>query len=151
MKFRWNLDKVLDIRKKQEQLLKTELFEVTQKQVNMQQKIMLEEMEIRSAALRIKEMPPYQRMEMQRGFLSYSFGVKSRIDRLKDELKKIEKQRQEKLKENIIARKNRKALEKLRQTEFEKFVADQNKKELDMLDDITNTKTAREKLEMLEV
>ncbi len=146
MRFKWNLQKVLDVRKTQEQILKSELFKLTQQQLNIQQKIILLQMQIRTSASKLKALPFEQRISNQSSFLSFSFKIENDIESFNNKLQEMEKQKQKKLQEHIQARKSRKSLEKLKEKKYQEFMYRQNKAELNFLDDLVNTKSARERM-----
>ena len=146
MKFNWNLQKILEIRRKQEAALKAELFEIVQGQMKIKQQIMLCQMQIRNAAGNLSEASISVDAGQRSDFLKFAFGLNKTLEGLNKQLDETEKLRKQKIKENVQMRKARKALENLREKAFDDFQQSVNKAEQAFLDDVSSVRQSRQRL-----
>ncbi len=141
-RFVWRLQRVLDARSKSEQAKHAELMVLTEGAIQLRQRILLTRMKLRNMLEDLREKDASERAIQQQFFLRHSSHYEKEIAGLKDMVNKIELQRKVKMAEIHEVRKSIKALEKLKERSKEEFVIEQNRLELNELDDLTSIKYA---------
>lgn len=143
-RFEWRLQRLLDIKIKQEDAKRAELVAVTEQAAVVRGQIMLKKAMLRQMLAELSGREIRQRLSDQELFLRHAHIFDRKIKELKDKQKELEKLRRIKIGEMLEIRKSRKGLEKLRvKAEFE-FMSEQYKREQDELDDNTSIRYARE-------
>jgi flagellar biosynthesis chaperone FliJ len=146
-RFVWRLQRVLDIRTKEEQKARAELLKLTGKLAETQSELlawrkMLEEM-INGLALG----NPKKRLGRQEFFLRYSAASDEQIKRLENRVKELESKQREKIAEVLKLRRFKEGLEKLQAEAKIEFIKEQEKLEQQQLDEgatvlfVRNTKS----------
>jgi flagellar protein FliJ len=146
MRFVWRLQRILDIKGREEEALRGELFEITQKALSVRQLIVVKQSEIRSTMAELRAKPDTERVREQGFVLRCIENDDEQIRRLSVRLEQIEEERKAKMFEIMKVRKFRKGLEKLRENAKTEFVQEQNMIEQKLLDDSTNISEARKVL-----
>lgn len=139
-RFFWRLQRVLDIRVKQEQALRSELMVLSERMVVLRQEIMVIRARIHTALEELSNKDGGERLLNQQVFMKYSEYSDNEINFLKSELSKVDKQRKEKLNEILEKRKLIKALEKLRAKAKEEFLIESAHIEQNEIDEFTNNR-----------
>ena len=134
-RFVWRLQRVLDIRTKEEQKARTELLKLTEKLAQTRSELlawrkMLEEM-INSLTVE----NPKKRLGKQEFFMRYSAESDERIKKLEEKVKELELKQKNKIAEVLKLRKFKEGLEKLRAEAKIQFIKEQEKLEQQELDD----------------
>lgn len=142
-KFVWRLQRLLDIKIKQEDSKRAELVAVTERAVAVRGRIMLKKAELRQMLAELSGLEFRQRVTEQELFLKHAHVFDRKIKELKDKLVELEKLRRVKIEEIFVIRKFRKGLEKLRVKAESEFMSDQYKREQDEFDDYTSIRHAR--------
>jgi flagellar protein FliJ len=142
-RFVWRLQRVLDIREKEEQALKSELMALSERMVVLRQEIMVIRARIHTALEELSDKKATERLSAQQLFMKYSEYSEIEIDSLRAELSNVDKQRKEKMNEILKKRQAIKALEKLRAKSKEEFLAESAHKEQSEFDEYTNNKFGR--------
>ena len=145
-KFVWRLQRLLDIKIKQENSLRAELVAVTEQAVAVKGQIVLKKIALRQKLEDLGSLEPSQRLGQQQFFLKFVHVLDTQIRHLKQALKEIEELRKRKIKEIMEIRKSRKSLEKLRKKAKEEYIHEQNRIEQIENDDMTTIKYARKTL-----
>lgn len=133
-KFAWRLQRLLDIKIKQEGAKRGELVAVTEQAVAVRSQIMVQRAALRKMLAELSQKKAKQRLSEQEFFLKYAHVSDEAIKRLEEELAELEKVRQAKIKEIMKIRRYRKGLEKLRaeaRAEFQKEEQRYEQKESD--------------------
>jgi flagellar export protein FliJ len=133
-KFIWRLQRLLDIKIKQEGAKRGELVAVTEQAVAVRSQIMVQRVALRKMLAELSQKKAKQRLSEQEFFLKYAHVSDKAIKRLEEELAELEKVRQAKIKEIMKIRRYRKGLEKLRaeaRAEFQKEEQRYEQKESD--------------------
>jgi flagellar FliJ protein len=143
-KFVWRLQRLLDIKIKQENFLRTELVAVTEQAVAVKGQIVLKKIALRQKLADLGSLEPNHRLSQQQFFLKFVHVLDTQIRHLKQALKEIEELRKRKIKEIMEIRRSRKSLEKLREKAKEEYTYEQNRIEQIENDDMTSIKYARE-------
>lgn len=139
-KFQWKLEKVLTVRKQQEEVVRAELFEITKQAFLVRQNIMVLETQLKSSAQSVSEDTDIFCRKM---FADFVMQTNKKIKIFENKHKEIENLRKQKLQQAVQARKKRKSLEILREKALAEYNEWMNKTEQNELDDITNTAAAR--------
>jgi flagellar FliJ protein len=113
-KFRWRLQRLLDVRQKQEDTLRAELTALTEQTAALRGRILMEKAMLRSRLAELRHVDGDARMRRQQAFMQDVAAVDKQIAVLNDELSAVEQKRQAKVDAMMTVRKFRKALERLR-------------------------------------
>ena len=113
-RFVWRLQKVLDIKIKEEQLKRMELFRLTETLAMKRSELLMRQRVLREIAAEITQNSASGRLGMQEFFLCNA-GTDDRIIRmLQGEIHDLETQQKEKMAEVLAAKRFKEGLEKLR-------------------------------------
>jgi flagellar biosynthesis chaperone FliJ len=133
-KFVWRLQRVLDIRLKQESLKKTELLQIAEKLFLIRTELLGQERILANLLAEIAAKDPKSRIKEQEFFLNRSAVNKEIIKKLKEAISRLELEQRKKIEEIMEVRKAREALEKLRaraELEYKKEQEKLEQKEID--------------------
>ena len=142
-KFVWRLQKLLDVKTKQEELLRTEIMVVTQKAVSVRGQIMVRKTLLREMLAGLLAKETCERVKEQELFFRYAHVSDEIIRKLQSKLAELEEVRKVKVREIMKIRRFRKGLEKLRAKAQAEFMEEQNRFEQNDMDDKTTTRFAR--------
>ena len=126
-RFVWRLQRVLDVRVKQEQVKRTELFRVTQELAERRTELLLRQQTLREALASIGDENSSQRIGQQEMVLRYAATNDEQIRRIKEVLHTLELRQKERLNELLAVRRSREALERLREEARQQFIQEQEK------------------------
>ena len=132
--FKWRLQRVLDVKKIEENSRRNELMAVTERLASTQSEYLLKKRMLADEVRRISTLEPAQRLNEQQFFMRYSQAATERIKKLKEKVTHLESQQKEKIEQVLAARRFREGLEKLREKARQEYVAEQlalEQKELD--------------------
>ena len=121
--FVWRLQRVLDIRVKEEQAIRSELMALSERMVLLRQEIMVIRARIHTALEELSEKEPADRLSGQQVFMKHAEYSENEINSLRAKLSNVEIQRREKMNELLKKRQSIKTLEKLRDKAKEEFLA----------------------------
>ncbi len=142
-KFRWRLQRLLDVRQKQEDTLRGELVALTEQTSALRGRILMEKAMLRSRLAELRRRDAGDRLRLQQAFMQDVAAVDEHLAALTLELDAVEQKRQEKVDAVMAVRKLRKSLERLkaqaRQTYDRQFHQEQQKEQ----DDNTSAAIAR--------
>ncbi len=139
-RFFWRLQRVLDIREKQEQALRSALMMLSERMMLLRQEIMVIRARIHTALEELGNKDAAERLLSQQIFMKYSEYSENEINFLKAELSEVDKQRKEKMNEILEKRKLIKMLEKLKAKAKEEFLAESAHIEQKEIDEFTNNR-----------
>ena len=142
-KFVWRLQRLLDIKMKQEESMRAELVAITEQAVSLRGQIMMQKTILRRMLTEMEQKEGSQRLAEQEFFFKYAHISDERIKKLEGQLAEVEKLRRKKIKELMEIRKYRKALEKLRESAKAEYLIEQNAYEQKDLDEKTSMSIAR--------
>ena len=97
--FVWRLQKVLDIKAKEEQVKKRELFKLTEKLAETQGQLLAQRRILRDIVFGIAGTRPKKRLGKQEFFLKYSAASDEQVKRLENRVSELESQQREKIAE----------------------------------------------------
>ncbi len=142
-KFAWRLQRLLDIKLKQEDALRGELAALTEKQVSVRGLILEIKTQVRERLEQLGQVEASQRIHEQAFFMRFADTIRQQLDSLDQKLRELETKRQEKIQEILQARKQRMTLEGLRQKAYEEYEEEVKKFEQNQLDDRNCVRYAR--------
>jgi flagellar export protein FliJ len=145
-KFIWPLQRLLDVKEKQEDAMRVELASLTQQAAAIRGRIMMLKMMLKSMLSDLKQLDPQTRMTKQQEFMNYVPVKDAEIQNFNRQLNEVEEQRKQKLQEMMELRKFRKGLEKLREKARDEHLQQENKLQQNLLDENTNASYARKVL-----
>ena len=139
MKFK--LEPILKLRENQEKVKKRELGELTQQVSAIEQNIekVTNEMEMSNRICRTKLMGSVDIAYVKQSNLANKM-YREKLDLLKAKLKEMEVKIEAKKKELAEAMTDRKIIEKLKEKEFDKFMQEENNKQLAIVDELVSYK-----------
>ena len=134
-RFVWRLQRVLDIRKKEEQIKTAELIEITDKLAVTRGKLLIIRKRIENIINRITNESPMMRLGKQEFFLAYSYTSDKQLKKLKEEIGHLKSKQKDKIQEVLKIRRSKEGLEKLQTKAKLKFIKEQEKYEQKELDE----------------
>jgi flagellar protein FliJ len=145
--FIWRLQRVLDIRTKEEQKKRVELLKISEKLAKTRSELLNQQIILKEIIAGIAKEEPKKRLEKQELFLQCSNTTNQFIKTLKTRMNELDLQQKEKVAEVLKVRRFRKGLEKLRAQAKTEFIKHQEKLEQKELDENANIVFARKMLQ----
>ncbi len=136
-KFVWRLQRLLDIKIKQEDVMRSELVAVTEQALAVRSGIMVRKAALRKLLTDLSAKQAQQRLSEQEFFFKYAHVSEAEIKKLGLKLAELERVRHSKIQEIMKIRRFRKGLERLRAEAKAKFLKEEEKREQKDLDDKT--------------
>ena len=143
-RFVWRLQRVLEIRAKEEQIKKAELLKLTQKLTERRSELLIQKRILNEIIVALAAMKPHKRLMEQELFLRYSTTTDDLISQLEKQIRQLEIEQNDKIAEVLKLKRLREGLEKLREQAKAKFVKEQEKLEQKELDEMAAIRFARE-------
>jgi flagellar biosynthesis chaperone FliJ len=134
-RFVWRLQRVLEIKKKEEQKTRAELFELTERLAQARGELLARQKILDSIIEGLAQVNPKNRLGDQEFFLKYSKVSLEQIKKLEDKVKLLETQQREKIVEVLKIRRFKEGLERLRAEAKMEFIRQQEKLEQKELDE----------------
>ena len=134
-RFIWRLQRVLEIKKKEEQKARAELYELTGKLAQTRGELLVRQKMLESIIEGLTEGNPKKRLGEQEFFLRYSTTSDEKIRKLKDKINELESQQREKIAEVLKVRRFKEGMERLRVEAKIQFIKEQEKLEQKVLDE----------------
>ena len=134
-RFRWPLQRLLEVTRQRERVLQVELFRLSQQIAAVHQEIFRRQAVLRAALAELAQEALPQRLARQQIFMEYSIAEEVRLDRLREELKKLQEQRTETMSALAEKRSSRKALDRLREQALQRYVKEMTREEQKQLDE----------------
>ena len=128
-RFVWRLQRVLDIKEKEEQKARSELFELAEKLAETRGELLTQQKLIKDIISSLAQEDPKTRLGKQEFFLKFSATSDEQIKKLKDRVHLLEQQQRDKVAEVLKVRRFNQGLEKLREEKKRQFIAEQEKLE----------------------
>jgi flagellar biosynthesis chaperone FliJ len=145
-RFVWRLQRVLDIRKKEEQKARAELFELTERLVEARGELLTRQKVLEDIAHDLTRQNPRKRLGPQEFFLKHLATSDEQIRKLKQMVHALELHQREKVAEVLKLRRFKQGLERLRAETKRQFIREQEmleQKELDERAGISFIRKAR--------
>jgi flagellar FliJ protein len=134
-RFVWRLQRVLEIKKKEEQKVRAELFQLTEKLAQTRGELLRWQKMLENIIVGLAEKNPKKRLGEQEFFLKYSATSDEQIRKLEDKKKGLESQHREKIAEVLKVKRFKEGMEKLRVEAKVQFIKEQEKLEQKEMDE----------------
>ena len=134
-RFVWRLQRVLDIRKKEEQKAKAELLELTERLAQTRGELLIQQKMLDDIINGLTGENPKKRLGKQEFFLKFSAASDEQIKKLEDKVNELESQQRDKVAEVLKLRRLKEGMEKLRTEAKMQFITEQEKLEQKQLDE----------------
>ena len=136
-RFVWRLQKVLDVKTKEEQLKRTELFRLAEHLAAKRSELLIRRRVLRDLMADIAKDRSPERLSTQELFLRQAQTDDAEIRLLLEEISDLETRQREKTAEVLAAKRFKEGMEKLRAQAREQFIKEQEKLEQKELEDRT--------------
>jgi flagellar FliJ protein len=145
-RFTWRLQRVLDIRTKEEQKRTAELLEITDKLLATRSELLLKKKLLENIINDLAAESPKKRLAKQEFFLTYSYASNEQIKKLNEKINILETQQKEKIMDVLKVRRSKEGLERLRNEAKTQYIKEQEKLEQKELDDRSTVSFVRSPL-----
>ncbi len=142
-RFAWRLQKILDIKIKEEQFKRMELFRLTEALAERRTALLMRQRILQEIMAEIARAPLSNRLKTQELFLRHATTNDRRIRELQGQIKDLEIRQKEKIREVLAAKRFKEGLEKLRAEAKERYIQEQERTEQRASDDRTMVAFAR--------
>lgn len=142
-RFVWRLQKVLDVKTKEEQLRRTELFQIVEQLAARRGELLLRQRILQDLMAEIQGRESAQRLNAQEFFLRQAATDDTQMRRLQDEIAGLEIRHKEKTAEVLAVRRFKEGLEKLRTQARQEYRREQERLEQKEMDERTTIAFAR--------
>ena len=142
-RFVWRLQRILDLKTKKEEKMRSELLELTEKLAETRGLLLMQKKIIENIIAGLAAENPKKRLSKQEFFLRHSGTNNERIAKLKEKMSVLESQQREKIAELLKIRRFREGLERLRDEAKKRFIEEQERLEQKELDEIASVSFAR--------
>ncbi len=142
-KFRWKLERVLDITAQREKALRSELFALAQAVVRVRRAIVERRTALRILLEEVGRHPLADRLAEQAVVMAYSAGEQRELRRLDARLAELEAERARKRKRFLQTRSMRETLERMREQAREDYLRQVAKREQSEFDEQAHLAFAR--------
>ena len=134
-RFVWRLQRVLEIKKKEEQKVRAELFQLTENLAQTRGELLRRRKMLENIINGLAEENPKKRLGEQEFFLRYSATSDEQIRKLEDKKNGLESQQREKIAEVLKVKRFKEGMEKLRVEAKIQFIKEQEKLEQKEMDE----------------
>lgn len=134
-RFIWRLQRVLDIKTKEEQTKRAELLEVTEKLAQVRGELLMQQRILEDIIDGLIRKNPQKRLGEQEFFLKCSATSDEQSKNLKDKERELESQQQKKIREVLKVRRFKEGLKRLRAEAKREFIKSAEKLEQKELDE----------------
>ena len=148
-RFVWRLQRVLDIKKKEERKTRAELLELTGKIAQKRGELLTKQKILEDIVNGLSGEEPKNRLGKQEFFLRDSVASNEQIKKLKDKVSELESQQREKIAELLKVRRFKEGLERLQAEAKIQFIKEQEKLEQKELDEGATVSFVRKKASIL--
>ena len=139
----WRLQRVLDVKTKEEQIKRTELFRLTEQLAARRGELLMRQRILQDLLAEIPRDSSAERLGAQEFFLRRVAVDDERIRKLQEEISALDVRHREKTAEVLAARRSKEGLEKLRVQAKEEYIREQERLEQNELDENTTIAFAR--------
>ena len=142
-RFVWRLQKVLDVKTKEEQVRRTELFQIVEQLAARRGELLLRQQILQDLMTEIQRRESARRLNAQEFFLRHAATDDAEMRRLQEEIAALEIRHKEKAAEVLAVRRFKEGLEKLRTQAQEEYMREQERLEQKEQDERTTIAFAR--------
>lgn len=146
-RFVWRLQRVLDIKIKEEQARRSELLELIKKLTQERGELLTQQRILEGIIAGIASKNPRKRLSEQEFFLRHSEASDRQMKKLRNKIAELESQQREKVAELLKARRFKETLEKLRDEAKMRYMKSAEKLEQKELDENATISFARRKMQ----
>ena len=150
-RFVWRLQRVLDIKTKEEQTKRAELLELTEKLAQVRGELLMQHRILEDIIDGLTQKNPQKRLGEQEFFLKCSATSDEQIKKLKEKERELESQQRKKIGEVLTVRRFKEGLEKLRAKAKREFIKSAEKLEQKELDEGATISFARKIMQEEEI
>jgi flagellar biosynthesis chaperone FliJ len=136
-RFVWRLQRVLDIRRKEEQTKRAELLEITEKLAHARGELLIRKRMLKDMIDSLTEEHPRSRLGKQEFFLKCSTINDELINKLESKINELETRQKEKIAEVLKVKRFTEGLKKLRVEAKTQFITEQERLEQKDADEMT--------------
>jgi len=137
-KFVWRLERVLEIRKMQEQKARVELFALTEKLAAMRGELLIQRQILENMIRDLAGKNINDRLAEQEFFFKNSAASNNNIKMLQAKVQELELQQKQKIEEIVKLRQTKDGMEKLKAEAKERYIKEQEKLEQKEMDEEAN-------------
>ncbi len=137
-RFRWPLQRLLEVTAHREQVLRAQLLNLSQEIVGLRQIILARQAVLRSLLAELAKEDLKKRVSKQQLFMNYVQNDQKQIRRLEQQLKELRTLRKQTNAQFLQVRSSRKTLERLRKEAKDRYLRDQLKLEQKQLDEVAH-------------
>ena len=134
-RFVWRLQRVLNIKTKEEQVKKVELLKLTERLIQKRGELLMQKRVLEDIIRNLSEKDPDKRLSKQELFLKSSKRNDEVIKKIKKRVSELDLQQREKAAEFLKLKSFKEGLEKLREEAKTRFITEQEKLEQKELDE----------------
>lgn len=145
-RFVWRLQRVLDIKAKEEETKRAELLELTEKLAQRRGQLLMQKKILEDIIASIERKDIRKRLCEQEFFLKWSAASDELIKKLKDKIRELESEQRKKIAELLRVKRFREGLDKLRAEAKREFIKAEEKLEQKELDEGASISFARKML-----
>ena len=145
-RFAWRLQRVLEIKKKEEQKERAELLKLTETLAGRRGELMMRQKMLKDVIDGLAAVDPRKRLGQQEFFLRHVGTSDEQIRKLKGRIGELESQQKEKIAEVLKIRRFAEGLEKLRVEAKRQFIVEQEKIDQKELDEAATVSFVRKAL-----
>lgn len=142
-RFVWRLQRVLDVKTKEEQIKRTELFRLTEQLAAKRGELLMRQRILQDLLAEIQQDPSADRFNAQEFVLQRAAVDDEQIHKLREEIAALEARHKEKTAEMLAVRRFKEGLERLRERAKEEYIREQERLEQNELDENTTIAFAR--------
>jgi len=139
----WRLQRVLDVKTKEEQIKRTELFRLTEQLAAKRGELLMRQRILQDLLAEIQQDPSADRFNAQEFVLQRAAVDDEQIHKLREEIAALEARHKEKTAEMLAVRRFKEGLERLRERAKEEYIREQERLEQNELDENTTIAFAR--------
>ena len=147
-RFRWPLQRLLDVTAQRERALRLELFRLSQQLAAVHQEIFRRQASLRAALSDLAGRAVEERLPEQQTVMECSAAQEAELDRLREDLRRLRETRSETVAAFTRARSSRETLERLRREAIDRWNTEARKQEQKALDESSQVAFARQLLGM---
>jgi flagellar FliJ protein len=147
-RFVWRLQRILDIKEKEEQKVRAELFKLTEEIIEMRGELLTRQKMLEAIINGLAEENPKTRLGKQEFLLKYSATNDDQIRKLKEQIHQLETQQKEKIAEVLKVRRFKRGLERLRVETKRRYVKGQERLEQKEFDEGAQVSFVRKRMKL---
>lgn len=142
-RFRWRLQRVLDVTVQREKAMRADLFGLARRIVRLRQEIVRRRAELRSVLSELRDCSLAERTARQEVFMGCAESVERELSRLEQQSRELEAERSEKTRTFMRVRSSRQTLERMREAARREHMREQLKLEQKQFDENAHVSYAR--------